>query len=189
MEETKIEKQNKMLKIVLLLLMVPVIAGVAIAAFYFGQKVLNTDDQAAKDKGLPTVKRDDPFSGNSTAPASATPTATTSATPAATATPAAPKPAVEQSSFPLIGRWVETTNQGKIIMKFESPKKIGNAEIGRLITTAEGGKEYEAVYEVVSSNQYRLKDEQMDYYYVIEADGKSLKLTYDGQSRYLTRMK
>jgi cytoskeletal protein RodZ len=189
MEETKMEKQNKMLKIILLLLMIPVIAGAAIAAFYFGQKMLNTDSPAAKDKDLPTVKRDDPFSGNSTASTSATPTVTASATPAATATPAAPKPVVEQSNFPLIGRWVETTNQGKIIMKFEAPKKIGNAEIGRVITTAEFGKEYESVYEVVSSNQYRLKDEQMDYYYVIEAGGKSLKLTYDGQSRYLTRMK
>lgn len=184
------EKQNRMLKTVLLLLMIPVIAGTAIAAFYFGQKLFNADDRAAKDNNLPTVKRDDPFSGNSTATA----TATASPTPAATASPtpsptAAPKPSVEQSSFPLIGRWAETTGQGKIIMKFEAPKKIGNAEIGRVITAAEFGKEYESVYEVVSSNQYRLKDEQTDYYYVIEAGGKSLKLTNDGQTRYLTRIK
>lgn len=195
MEENKLEKQNRTLKVVLLVLLVPVVSGLSILGFYFGQKMLNPDSEvsASNDRRLPVVNRNAPYEGMTATPA-ATPGAANavnaaSPSPSPTAPPATPA----EPSFILTGSWTFTNpyNRERMTYRFEAPRKVGNLQTGALRTTEHHGKERIEIYTVLSSTKIQFKEEgspdSRECTYEVEVGGKSAKLTCDGNVTTLSK--
>lgn len=191
-DNSNVEKQNRTLKIILILLTVLIVLGVFIAAiggtYYFATRS-NDDGLTAKKSSLPEVKRDDPTSvSNSGAVVpSATPTPAPTPTPTASPTP-------EKNDFALVGRWIETNphNGEKYTHIFQAPKKVGNHLTGSLRQIEPQGKENRHTYTVISSskmaiNYYEDPTQGVECFYDVESGGRAVKLTCDGRIMSLVR--
>lgn len=183
MDESSVEKQNRLLKIVLLLLIIPIVSGLSILAYHFLTKS-DTQDVTMTGK-TPSVNRDAPYAANSATPPPATPASTP--TPAATATPAA-APALPKSTLPLVGKWM-MTGPTKTIYSFEEPKKVGNTEVGLMQTTIPTGKSYDSNYTLDDRQIMRFEANGETYLYEVSNNGKSLKLEVGGRTLYFVRVR
>lgn len=185
MEESKAEKQNKTLKTILLLIMIPVVAGLSIAAYHFLTKS-DSDEFASKDRKMNTVNRDAPYATNAT-PAPAASTNTNTATPAP-ATTTAPAAAPAASSVPFAGKWM-MTGPTKTIYRFDNPKKVGTTEVGLMQTTVSTGKSYDSNYTIHNKGSNEFEANGSTYYWELSNGGRSLKLEEGGNVMYFDRIR
>jgi len=197
MEETKMEKQNRILKTVLLVLIIPIVAVVSIAAYHFLTKS-DSDDFASKEKRTQKVSRSEPndVKADSSPAAAATPAVVNSATPTAAATPSntPTQPKTQDSSLPFLGKWTFTNpnNGEKITHIFRTPRKTGNSETGNWLLIEPYGKESSSTYRVSGINRLQVKYEGSDDWvncsYDVYDSGRSMNFLCDGNpSMALTR--
>ncbi|MCC7306604.1 MAG: hypothetical protein IT173_03495 [Acidobacteria bacterium] len=197
MEDTKLKSQNRFLKIILLLLFIPIIAGASIAGYiYLPELISGTSEPWEKDSrsdkakvSRSAPKADEPANTQPAANAN-TNIAASNANVAAANTNAAP-PAQVKTNFPLAGRWL-MTGPDKTTYVFSAPTTVGNTQTGTRKIILKEGKEYLSNYIVLSSSKLRMQSEdgsdEGEVTYSISAGGKSLEIHLnDGGVMYFTR--
>lgn len=188
-------KGNRALNVILLLLAVPVVSLATLAIYHYGPRVLGADDQPSKAKRLPEIRRSEPANSVPTSNLAAAPsnTVATANANSASSTNTVPASSSPQgtATFPFLGKWVRVNGKEKTTYIFEQPKKVGNVYVGTLKIIDNARPQPNSTYTVVSSNTLKMQEEGGaaldDWNYVVAVDGKSMKITVDGDSWNVTR--